>query len=87
MKWKRRSKATNVQECFKPAKEQTRLQKRSYERIMRPTVLYVSEIWTLKGNYETTVEIWKRKILRRICGGKKVDDQWRRRTNEEIEDD
>jgi hypothetical protein len=65
MEWKRRSKATNVLECFKPAKEQTRLQKRISERVMRPTSCM--EI----GNYKTTLEIWKCKILRRICGGKK----------------
>jgi hypothetical protein len=38
----------------KPAKEQTRLQKRISERVMTPTILYVSESWILNGNYETT---------------------------------
>jgi hypothetical protein len=84
MKWKRTSKATNVQECFKLAKEQTRLQKRISERVMTPTVLYVLKTWILNGNYETTLEMWKRKILTRICGGKKVDDHRRRRTTEEV---
>jgi hypothetical protein len=84
MKWKRRSKATNVLECFKPAKEQTRHQKRISERVMTPTILYVSESWILNGNYETTLDMWKCRILRRICGGKKVDDHRRRRTTEEV---
>jgi hypothetical protein len=40
--------------------------------------------WILNGNYEKMLEIWERSILKRIYRDKKVDDQRRRRTKDEI---
>jgi hypothetical protein len=51
---------------------------------MRQTVLYEAETWILNRNYGNMLEIEERKILRRTYGGLKVDDQWRRRTNDEV---
>lgn len=58
--------------------------KRIYKTILRPTVLYGSETWVVNKKQQTKLEIWERKILRKIYGGKKTDDGWERRTNNEI---
>ncbi|XP_063924579.1 uncharacterized protein LOC135138530 [Zophobas morio] len=62
-----------------------RTKKQVYKTIVRPTVLYASETWTLTNEKEQKLEVWERKILRKIYGGIKELDQWRRRTNREIE--
>lgn len=67
------------------AKNITRAVKlRVYQTIIRPTVTYACETWTLTKKEENKLEIWERKILRRIFGGIKVQDEFRRRTNREI---
>jgi Reverse transcriptase (RNA-dependent DNA polymerase) len=57
---------------------------RIYETVIRPTVLYGSELWILSKKHVTELQIWERKILRKIFGGKQTSDGWRRRTNEEL---
>lgn len=57
---------------------------RIYKTILRPTVLYSSETWTMTKKTQYSLEVWERKVLRRIYGGKKVDGVWERRTNAEI---
>lgn len=57
---------------------------RIYKTIIRPTTLYGCEVWTLNQQYANKLLIWERKILRRIFGGIKEGEEWRRRTNEEV---
>ncbi|CAH0560543.1 unnamed protein product [Brassicogethes aeneus] len=59
---------------------------RMYKTIIRPTVLYACETSVLNRSNQIKLEIWERKILRRIFGGKKVEEGWIRRTNAEIYD-
>jgi hypothetical protein len=48
-----------------------------------PVVIYACETWVLKEN--TKLMVFKRKILRRICGPTKVrDGTWRIKSNEEL---
>src|SRR5436190_23604898 len=47
--------------------------------------MYGCETWVLTKQEEKTLEVWERKILRRIYGGAREENQWRRRTNQEIE--
>lgn len=42
------------------------------------------ENWILNKSIENMLEIWEQKILRKIYGGKKENETWRRRTNKEI---
>ena len=51
----------------------------------RSTVLYTCETWTLAKEWEQILEILERKILRKIYEGIKAQEQWRRRTNKEVE--
>lgn len=55
-----------------------------YETVIRPTVLYGCETWILTKNLEESLEVWERKMLRKIYGGVKEGEMWRRRTNEEL---
>lgn len=55
-----------------------------YKTVIRPTALYGSETWILNKAEENKIDIWERKILRRIYGGKKDGEVWIRRTNEEV---
>lgn len=57
---------------------------RVYKTVIRPTVISTCETWTLTKNMEILLEIWERKILRRIFGGVKENGIWRRRTNAEV---
>lgn len=58
---------------------------RLYRTVIRPTALYGCESWILTQNNERKIEIWERKVLRKILGGKKMEDgTWRRQTNREI---
>ena len=40
--------------------------------VIRPTVLYGSEVWTLSKTLENKLAIWERKVLRKIFVGKKL---------------
>lgn len=68
------------------AKEISRKAKiRIYETIIRPITLYGCETWIMTGKVEKKLEIWERKVLRKIFGGVKTEEgEWRRRTNREI---
>ena len=55
-----------------------------YKTIIRPVLLYGSEIWCLKANDEINFCIWERKVLRKIFGPIYVAGYWRSRTNEEV---
>lgn len=57
---------------------------RIYKTVIRPTVLYGSETWVLNKADQNSIEIWERKILRRIYGGKRTEEGWERRTNQEV---
>lgn len=59
---------------------------RIYKTIIRPVVMYGSEVWTLKKREQIMLGVWERKILRKIFGGKKVDGIWERRTNKELQE-
>lgn len=60
---------------------------RIYRTVIRPTVLYGCETWVLTKKEELKLDIWERKILRKIFGGVKVsEEQWRKRTNQEVKD-
>ncbi|XP_072395030.1 uncharacterized protein [Diabrotica undecimpunctata] len=55
-----------------------------YKTVIRPTVTYADKRWTLNKKEEETLKRWKSKILRRIFGGRKTEDSWERRTNNEL---
>uniref|UniRef100_V5GV43 Retrovirus-related Pol polyprotein n=1 Tax=Anoplophora glabripennis TaxID=217634 RepID=V5GV43_ANOGL len=57
---------------------------RLYKTVITPVVTYASETWTLNKAEQTRLEVWERKILRKIFGGKRTEEGWFRRTNEEI---
>lgn len=57
-----------------------------YKTVIRPVVLFGSETWVLTKDNITRLEVWERKILRRIFGGVKMEGIWRRRTNAELEE-
>lgn len=60
---------------------------RIYKTIIRPTVVYASETWTLNKSEQNKLARWERKVVRRTMGGKKEDRLWRRRTNREVQED
>ena len=60
------------------------LKLRVYKTIIRPIVIFASETWTLGINTQKMLKIWERKVLRKIYGGKKTEDGWERRTNNEL---
>jgi hypothetical protein len=56
-----------------------------YKTIIRPTVTYGSETWTLTMSDENQLRIFERKILRRIYGPtQNLDGTWRIKTNDEL---
>lgn len=57
---------------------------RLYKTVLRPTLLYGSETWVMNKKTQNMIELWERKILRRIHGGKKTEIGWERRTNKEL---
>jgi hypothetical protein len=57
-----------------------------YKTLVRPIVLYRAECWSLSGTNEKMVDVFERKILRRIYGPIKGRDQWRCRFNKELYD-
>lgn len=60
---------------------------RIYKTIIRPTVVYGSEVWTLNKSDLGKLARWEKKIIRKILGGKRTEETWRRRTNQEVLDD
>lgn len=52
----------------------------------RPVVLFASEDWTLRKAEEEWLKVWKRKLLKKVYGRKKVNGQCERRSNKELEE-
>jgi len=59
---------------------------RLYKTRIRPVVTYGAEAWTMTKKEEQAVLIFERKIFRRIYGPKFEDEEWKRRTNRELEE-
>jgi hypothetical protein len=57
-----------------------------HKTLVRPILLYGAECWTLSRTNEKMVDVFERKILRRIYGPIKDRDQWRCRFNKELYD-
>ena len=49
-----------------------------YQVLVRPVVIYVCETWALKENTKLKLQVFERKVLRRIYGPTKENDgTWR----------
>lgn len=59
---------------------------RIYKSVIRPVVLYASETWTMNKSEQEMLQVWERKVLRKIFGGTQRNDVWAIRTNKEIEE-
>lgn len=57
-----------------------------YKSILRPTVTYGSEAWTLTSECVRMLRVWERKVLRRIYGPVRMGERWRIRSNQELQD-
>jgi hypothetical protein len=55
-----------------------------YKTIVRTVLAYGSETLTLTAKSSEALDIFERKVLRRICGPVKDGEEWRIRTNDEI---
>jgi len=53
--------------------------------IQRPVVSYEAEAWTLTKK-ERALQIFERKIFRRIYGAKYENGEWKSRTNRELKE-
>ena len=53
--------------------------------IIRPVVIYSSQIWTLTAKDENNLRIFERQKLRKIFGPVNIDKIWRIRKNMEID--
>lgn len=51
------------------------LKVRIYRTVIRPIVIYGSEVWTMKAEEQKMLGVWERKVLRKIFGGKKVGEK------------
>jgi DNA-directed RNA polymerase subunit L len=52
--------------------------------IIRPTVIYGTETWTLTSKIEKMLMTWERIMLTNIYGPTKENGQWRIKTNAEF---
>jgi hypothetical protein len=59
-----------------------KVKERIYRTIRRPVVIYGSKAWKLNLKEKQSLEIFERKVLRKICGGKKIGQIWERRTKQ-----
>ncbi|KAJ8918274.1 hypothetical protein NQ315_014144 [Exocentrus adspersus] len=57
---------------------------RLYKTVIRPIVTYASGTCALNRTEQIRLEVWEKEILRKIFGGKRTEEGWIRRTNEEI---
>ncbi|KAJ4439300.1 hypothetical protein ANN_07422 [Periplaneta americana] len=55
-----------------------------YKTLVRPVLTYAAETWSISKNDEKRLEIFERKILRRIYGPTFEEGLWRRRYNYEL---
>jgi hypothetical protein len=56
-----------------------------YKTLIRPIATYDSEVWTLTKENDLSLRIFERKIIRKIYGSIKMNEEWKILTNEEIE--
>jgi hypothetical protein len=56
-----------------------------YKTLIRPAVICGAETWTMAKKEEQVLLIFERKIFRRIYGPKYEDEEWKSRTNRELE--
>jgi hypothetical protein len=56
--------------------------------VLRPVVTYGSETWTLTAKNQQALEVFKRKVLRKIYGPKRdeISNEWRTRYNSELQE-
>jgi hypothetical protein len=52
--------------------------------VIKPIIIYASETWVLKEKEIRMLNVWGRKILRKIFGAKKEENEWRIRNNQEL---
>ena len=57
-----------------------------YKTLIRPTVSYGAEAWTVTKKDEQALLVFERKIFRRIYGPKYENGEWKSRTNRELEE-
>jgi hypothetical protein len=57
---------------------------RIYGTVIRPTVMYGAETWVLTNADENALNIWERKVLRKISGPVQEAEIWRIRTDKEL---
>jgi hypothetical protein len=64
-----------------------RLKEQLYTSLIRPVVVYGSEIWPLRKMDDQRFLVFERKVLRKIYGPVKdeITGEWRRRKNLELE--
>jgi hypothetical protein len=55
-----------------------------YKTLIRPVVTYRAEAWTLNKDIAKGLAVFEQKILRRIFGAIKVNENWRQRHNKEL---
>jgi hypothetical protein len=58
--------------------------KRIYRSIIRPVVMYGAETWCLAANDRNSLEVWERKVHRKIYGPACENGEWRIRTNTKL---
>jgi hypothetical protein len=74
----------NIQ-LLKNKKINRRTKMKLYKTLIRPIVTYGLEVWTLTKENELSLQIFERKIIRKIYGLIKMNEEWKICTNEEIE--
>jgi hypothetical protein len=58
---------------------------RMYQALVRPVVTYACKMWVLKENTKLKLQVFERKVLRRIYGPTKENNgTWRIKSNEEL---
>jgi hypothetical protein len=52
--------------------------------VIKPVVIYASETWVSKEKEIRMLNVWERKILRKIFGANKEGNEWKIRNNQEL---
>jgi hypothetical protein len=55
-----------------------------YRTVIKPIVIYASDTWVPKEKEIRMFNVWERKILRKIFGAKKEENEWKIRNNQEL---
>lgn len=74
----------SLKEVLKSKEVSRSAKARIYKTVVRPTVMYGSETWTYNKADQMRIEVWERRVLRKIYGGIKVGDTWERRSNKDL---